>query len=79
MRTSSAASPQARELARLELDRVRVLLGRGEAVSFDPPAADGLDQRLEVGRVVTTWRDEACPGAAIASARTSATARTTSW
>ena len=41
---------QARKLRRLELDRVRILVGRGEAVSLDPPAADGLDQRLEVGR-----------------------------
>ena len=40
---------QPRHLARLELDGMRVLLGRGKAFGFHAIAAHCLDQRLEIG------------------------------
>ena len=40
---------QARQLARLELDGMRVLLRRGKAFGFHAIAAHGLNQRLEIG------------------------------
>ena len=40
----------ARELRGLHFDRMRILLGRGEALDFDARAADRLDERLQVRR-----------------------------
>jgi len=41
---------QARDVARLELDRVRILQRRGQTLDADAVAADDLDQPLEIGR-----------------------------
>ena len=41
-------APQVRELRRLDLDGMRVLLRRGQALDFDASAADGFHERLEV-------------------------------
>ena len=49
-RTTSAALAHARELRRLHFDRMRILLGRGEALDFDARAADRLGERLQVRR-----------------------------